>query len=133
MLRHQLNVYARRQAKPRLRPMDRFRWAGVCRIWPWMAGDVDVLQASDSDRLATQVYWALSRKKGSGRGSGRPPVPKEVHDLIMQLSSANIGWGVPRIAGELRKLGTTVCGAFVSLCGHCEAAVHCETPEDKVR
>ena len=34
MLRHQLNVYGRRQAKPRLRPMDRFLWAWVSRIWP---------------------------------------------------------------------------------------------------
>ncbi len=34
MLRHQLNVYARRQAKPRLRPIDRFLWARVSRIWP---------------------------------------------------------------------------------------------------
>jgi len=31
MLRHQLNVYARRQGKPRLRPMDRFLWAWVSR------------------------------------------------------------------------------------------------------
>lgn len=57
MLRHQLNAYARRQGKPRLRPMDRF-------LWSW----VSVLQASDGDRLATQTfrdYWAaLSQKVG---------------------------------------------------------------------
>ena len=34
MLRHQLNVYQRRQPRPKLRPMDRFLWAWVSRIWP---------------------------------------------------------------------------------------------------
>ena len=55
MLPHQLNVYARRQGKPRLRPMDRFLWAWVSCL-AWMARGVDVLQASDSDRLAAQTF-----------------------------------------------------------------------------
>ena len=55
-------------------------------------------------------YWAaLSRKEGPGR----PPLPKEVQDLIKQLSSRNIGWGVPRIVGELGKLGIHIAKSTV--------------------
>ncbi|MGH8611912.1 MAG: hypothetical protein ACREUI_09285 [Burkholderiales bacterium] len=41
------------------------------------------------------------------------PSRKEVQDLIKQLSGANVGWGVPRIVGELRKLGIQVAKSTV--------------------
>ncbi len=113
MLRHQLNVYARRQAKPRLRPMDRILWAWVSRIWPGWQGVLKICKPATVtawQRKRFRDYWAaLSQKKGPGR----PPVPKEVQDLIKQLASANIGWGVPRIVGELRKLGIHVAKSTV--------------------
>lgn len=113
MLRHQLNVYARRQAKPRLRPMDRFLWAWVSRIWPGWQGALNIWKPATVvawQRKRFRDYWAaLSRKKGAGR----PPVAKEIQDLIKQLSNSNIGWGVPRIVGELRKLGIHVAKSTV--------------------
>ena len=38
---------------------------------------------------------------------------KEVQELIWKLSGANIGWGVPRLIGELRKLGIHVAKSTV--------------------
>ncbi|MGH8523536.1 MAG: hypothetical protein ACREXY_04770 [Gammaproteobacteria bacterium] len=55
-------------------------------------------------------YWAALSQY---RGPGRPPVAKEVQELIRKLSGANIGWGVPRLIGELRKLGIHVAKSTV--------------------
>src|SRR5215472_8696389 len=39
---------------------------------------------------------------------GRPAVPREVRDLIRQMSCDNPLWGAPHIHGELLKLGITI-------------------------
>ena len=44
---------------------------------------------------------------------GRPPISKEIRALIRKMSEANIGWGSPRIVGELRKLGIKVAKSTV--------------------
>ena len=68
---------------------------------------------------ATVIAWQRKRfcdhwAKLSNHGkSGRPPVPKEIIDLIRMLSAANICWGSPRIVGELRKLGIDVAKSTV--------------------
>ena len=49
--------------------------------------------------------WTKLSKQGS---PGRPPVLKEIRALIRKLSAANVGWGSPRIVGELCELGIDV-------------------------
>jgi putative transposase len=44
----------------------------------------------------------------------RPPVSKEIRDLVRTMSQANPLWGAPRIHGELRKLGVEVSQATVA-------------------
>ncbi len=113
MLRHQLNVYQRRQSRPKLRPMDRFLWAWISRIWPgWQETLMLVKPATVIAwrRKRFRDYWAALSQH---RGPGRPPVAKEVQELIWKLSGANIGWGVPRLIGELRKLGIHVAKSTV--------------------
>src|SRR5207237_5184120 len=44
--------------------------------------------------------WAQPR-----RSRGRPPVDRRVRELVLRFARENPGWGYPRIAGELRKLG----------------------------
>ena len=39
---------------------------------------------------------------------GRPAVPREVRDLIRQMSRDNPLWGAPHIHGELLKLGIAI-------------------------
>ena len=56
-------------------------------------------------------YW---RRKSRRRGVGRPPIDAEIRNLIREMQSANIGWGAPRIHGELLKLGIEISQASVS-------------------
>jgi putative transposase len=44
---------------------------------------------------------------------GRPPMAREVRELIQAMWQANPTWGSPRIVGELRKLGIDVAKATV--------------------
>jgi len=55
-------------------------------------------------------FWA---KLGAHRGPGRPPVPREIQDLIRQMSSANVCLGSLRIRSELRMLGIEVAKSTV--------------------
>lgn len=60
-------------------------------------------------RRKFREYWT----KLSQREPGRPPVSKEVTDLIRKMSAANPTWGSPRIVGELRKVGINLAKSTV--------------------
>lgn len=55
-------------------------------------------------------HWTRLSRQGK---PGRPPVAKEIRDLIRQMSDSNPGWGSPRIVGELRKVGIEVAKSTV--------------------
>jgi putative transposase len=62
-------------------------------------------------REGFRLYW---RWKSRPKRPGRPKVPREIRDLIGQMSEANPLWGAPRIHGELLKLGIEIGQATVS-------------------
>ncbi len=62
-------------------------------------------------REGFRCYWnRISRRQRAGR----LPIDSEIRKLIRQMQSANIGWGAPRIHGELLKLGIEISQATVS-------------------
>jgi putative transposase len=104
-LRHQLAVYQRTCARPRLRPADRILWAWLSRAWSaWREALVIVKPETVIAwrRRSFRHYWARLSRPGR---PGRPSIPREIRDLIRRMSSANPLWGAPRIVGELAKIG----------------------------
>jgi putative transposase len=106
VLRHQLVVLGRQQRRPSLRPADRALLAALARLLP--AGRRHGLVVTPQTLL--RWYRELVRRKWAQpqRAAGRPPVDGQVRALVLRLARENPGWGYPRIAGELLKLGLRV-------------------------
>ena len=47
------------------------------------------------------------------RHPGRPPISRDLRELVLRLARENSSWGYLRIAGELRKLGIAVSASSV--------------------
>jgi hypothetical protein len=56
------------------------------------------------------IAWPRLSQQGA---PGRPAIAEDVGALIRQMWQANLTWGVPRIVGELRKLGIDVAKSTV--------------------
>lgn len=58
--------------------------------------------------VAVKTYWHWIREQRVGKAPGQVGRPKSVsrwlRRLVLRLARENIGWGVRRIVGELRKL-----------------------------
>ena len=78
-----------------------------------MAGGSGLRSAGDCDRLAAPTFrdhWSRMIRAGQ---PCRPPISKEICELIRKISGANPLWGTPRIIGELGKLGIRVAKSTV--------------------
>jgi len=98
-LRKQLGLFVERQTTPR-RATDsvRFTLAQLCRFFDWR--DALIIVKPDTlirwHRKGFRLFW-----KWKSRPRGRPRVPAELQDLIVEMANNNPTWGEERIANEL--------------------------------
>src|SRR5919197_1178009 len=111
VLRHQLAVLGRQQRRPSLVPTDRAFLAALTRVLP---------QSRRRGLFVTPqtlLRWhrELVRRKWTQprRSAGRPATESRVRELVLRIARENPGWGYPRIAGELLKLGLRVSPSTV--------------------
>ena len=113
-LRQQVAMLRLSVKRPRATVADKLFWILFSR---YMDGWREVLHALHPDtvvrwhRQGFRLYW---RWKSRGRKPGRPAIDLVLRKLIREMQAANIGWGAPRIHGELLKLGIEVSQATVS-------------------
>ena len=106
VLRHELELLRRQVARPKLRPADRALLAAAACHLPRPARSARLV----TPRTLLRWHRALVRRRWrqpSGR-RGRPELPAEVRELVLQLARENPRWGHRRICGELSKLGFRV-------------------------
>ena len=114
ILRHQVNVLRRSaEQRPRLTAWDRFVFVVLYRLCPQVLDAVAIVNPDSVIRWHRRGFRAFWRWKSRSRG-GRPAIPKEIRDLIREMSRANWLWGAPRIHGELLKLGIEVAQSTVA-------------------
>ena len=107
-LRHQLGVLRRAVKRPKLTSADRLLWTWLCEVWSdWRSALVIVKPETviGWHRKGFRLFWT---RKVRHCQPGRPPVSKEIRQLIRKMSRENPLWGAPRIHGELLKLGIEV-------------------------
>ena len=113
-LRQQLSCIARGRRRPQLRPLDRAFWAALFRVWPGWRELLVIVKPATVIRWHRSGFRLFWRWKSRRRGPGRPRISPRVRKLIVEMATANVGWGAPRIHGELLKLGIRVSEVTVS-------------------
>jgi putative transposase len=107
VLHQQLLVLNRTVKRPKLRQRDRLFWVCLSTLWrDWR--DALIIVKPDTvikwHREGFRLYWLWKSKAPIGR----PPIDKEIRELIRRISCENPLWGSPRIQSELRLLGFNV-------------------------
>jgi putative transposase len=111
VLRHELSILRRQVNRPRVQPHDRLLLAAFSRMLPrrsWNAFFVRPETLLCWHRRLVARRWTYPHRR-----PGRPPLGRDVRELILRLARENSSWGYLRIAGELRKLGITVSATSV--------------------
>jgi transposase InsO family protein len=94
--------------RPKLTASDRFFWARLLELWSdWRTALIIVKPETVIawHRKGFRLFWTWKIRHGQ---AGRPSVPKDVRELIRNMSHDNPLWGAPRIHGELLKLGIDI-------------------------
>jgi len=111
VLRHQLVVLSRQERRPSLRPADRAFFAALTRVLPQPPRRGLIVTPQTLLRWHRELVtrkWTQPR-----RSAGRPAVDDRIRQLVSRFARENSGWGYPRIAGELLKLGLRVSPSTV--------------------
>ena len=110
VLRHQLAVLHRQTRRPQLTTTDRVLLAAASRLLPrsrWRSFLVTP---------TTLLRWhrrMVARRWTYGGRNGRPPIGREIRELVLRLARENPRWGYQRIVGELNGLGIAVSATTV--------------------
>jgi transposase InsO family protein len=113
-LRQQVTMLRQSVKRPRTTTADRLFWVLLSRHvddWRQMLHSLHPDTVVRWHRQGFRLYW---RWKSRGPKPGRPAVDTGLRKLIREMQASNIGWGAPRIHGELLKLGIEVSQATVS-------------------
>ena len=100
VLRHELSILRRQVRRPRFAPRDRLLLAALRRVLPhrsWTAFSVRPETLLCWPRRLVARHWTYPHRR-----RGRPPIDREVRELVLRLARENNGWGYLRIVGELQ-------------------------------
>jgi len=113
-LKHQLAVYQHSVKRPSLQPTDRLFWAWLSRLWSGWQQVLEVVQPRTVIAWQKKRFRDYCRRLSESGKPGRPPISKEVRELIQDMWRCNPTWGSPRIIGELHKIGIDVAKSTVA-------------------
>lgn len=114
-MRQQLAVVANGDRKRlSFRTSERIFWVWLYRLWPTCLETLMIFKPDTLlrwHRKGFRLYWTWKSRRRLG---GRPAIDHDVRELIRTMSRNNIGWGAPRIHGELKMLGIRVSESTVA-------------------
>jgi hypothetical protein len=115
-LKQQVAMLRQSVKRPTATAADRMFWIFFSR---YVDGWRTTLHALHPDtvvrwhRRGFRLYWRWKSRSPNSK-PGRPAINPALRKLIREMQATNMGWGAPRIHGELLKLGIDVSQATVS-------------------
>jgi len=114
-MRQQLAMIADRNCtRIRFRSSERIFWVWLYSLWPTCLQTLMIFKPDTLvrwHRKGFRLYWSSKSRRRPG---GRPAIDPDVRELIRTMSRNNIGWGAPRIHGELQMLGIQVSESTIA-------------------
>jgi putative transposase len=110
VLRHELAILRRTTRRPAITLVDRVLLAVASRLLPRARWQSFIVTP------ATLLRWhrdLVAKRWTYARPVGRPPMRREIRDLVLRLARENPRWGYPRMVGELKGLGIAVSATTV--------------------
>jgi putative transposase len=111
VLRHQLAVLRRQTPRPKLEAADRALLAAISRVLPkarWSCFFVTPETLLRWHRRLVTGAWTYPHHQ-----TGRPPLDRQIQQLIVRLAKENPRWGYQRIKGELQRLSVQVSATTI--------------------
>ena len=112
VLRHELAILRRVPRRPRLTWTDRLFLTAASRLLPrprWRSFLITPATLLSWHRRLVARRWTYAAR------SGRPPIHREVHALVLRLARDNPRWGYLRIVGEMKGLGFALSATTVRM------------------
>jgi hypothetical protein len=113
VLHHQIAVLQRHVKTPRSSWADRAILSALAQLIPGRQRSQLRLIASSRTLLRWHADIVKRRRCYPHRRPGRPPVPRSVRDLVLEMARDNPAWGYRRSHGELTGLGYTLAPSTV--------------------
>ena len=101
-------------AAARFETHDRLLLAAASRLLSRSRWDVFAVRPETLLRWHRRLVTRRAARWGS-RSRGRPPIPRDLKDLIVRFAKDIPRWGYRRIQGELKKLGHEVSAMTIRL------------------